>query len=377
MGREIVMIAFFLLAFIGTIVIIRVCLEVSGSMKAWINHVADDFDGIILVYFPKRQKVEFLSDSVGWKFDIDRERVCQDVRYLFEALHIPTGDEIVRNFCEGGYPLSGQEEYTVEGARKHGLYRVCVKTSPCGRGRYLLTIADRTADYVRSETLNTVVKVLEHENGGQSLWTVFDEMSDIARESGEIFEYALKQLCARLTEFARADQPLAKEIFSLRDLIWEIIDQLSHQAKAGGQKLGLNVSFRDEMVIGDAQMLRLVVWNLLENAMAYTPQGGTVSLTVIEDAERVEESNAVSLIIVVEDNGIGIEKEFMPKLFQPLHREEDPAVRKVHGYGLGLATVKKIVDAMDGEIRVKSEKGMGARFSVNVQIGLAEEGEIK
>lgn len=377
MGREIVMIALFLLALIGTIVIIRICMEISGSMKAWINHVADDFDGIILVYFPKRQKVEFLSDSVGWKFDIDRERVCQDVRYLFEALDIPTGDEIVRNFCEGGYPLSGQEEYTVEGARKHGLYRVCVKTSPCGRGRYLLTIADRTADYVRSETLNTVVKVLEHENGGQKLWTVFDEMSDIARESGEIFAFALKQLCARLTEFARADQPLEKEIFSLRDLIWEIIDQLSHQAKAGGQKLGLNVSFRDELVIGDARMLRLAVWNLLENAMAYTPQGGTVSLTVIEDAKQVEESDAVSLVIVVEDNGIGIGKEFMPKLFQPLHREEDPAVRKVHGYGLGLATVKKIVDAMGGEIGVKSEKGVGARFSVNVQIELAEEEEIK
>lgn len=377
MGREILTIAFFVLALIGTIVIVRFCLGNFGSMKVWLNHVADDFDGIILVYHPKRQKVEFLSDSVGWKFDIDRGRVYEDVKYLFEALHIPSGDEIVRNFCEGGYPLSEQGDYTVEGARKHGLYRVCVKTAPCGKGRYLLTIADRTADYVRSETLNTVVKVLEHGNRGETLWTMFDEMSDVVQEPDSIFAFAIKQLCERLTEFVRADQPLANHVFSLKDMIWEIVDQLSHQAKTGGQKLGLNVSIRDEMVVGDAKMLRLAIWKLLQNAMAYTPAGGTVSLTVVEDMEQMAQNDAVSLVIVVEDNGTGIGKEFMPYLFQPLHREEDPAVRKVNGYGLGLATVKKIVDAMGGEIKVESEKGMGARFSVTVQIELAEEDEIK
>lgn len=377
MGREIFMIVFFGLALLGTIVIACVCLKISRSVKAWMNHVADNFDGIILVYFPRRKKVEFLSDSVGWKFDIDRERVCRDVKYLFEALHIPVGDEIVRNFCEGDYPLSEQKEYTVAEARKQGLHRVCVKTTPCGRGRYLLTIADQTADYMRLETLNTVLRVLEHGNRIQIFQTVFDEMSGVLQEPRDIFALAIKQLSTRLAEFVRADQLLAEDIFSLRDLIWEIIDQLSNQTKASRQKLELNVSFRDEMVIGDAKMLRLLMWNILENAVAYTPENGTIALTVAEDMKQGEESDTVTLTIVVEDTGVGIGEEFMPKLFQALQREEDPAVRKMNGYGLGLATVKKIVDSMGGKIEVKSEKGRGTRFAVSVEIELAEEDEIK
>ncbi len=375
MGREDIIIVFFSLALLGTIVIARICLASSGAVKTWMNHVADDFDGIILVYFPKRKRVEFLSDSVGWKFDIERERVRGDVKYLFEALHIPLGDEIVRNFCEGGHPLSERKDYTVEKARKQGLYRVCVKTTPCDRGRYLLTIADRTADYMRSETLHTVVRALECENRGEIFQIVFDEMSGILQEPGDIFALAVKQLCRRLTDFVRADQPLAKEIFPLRDMIWEVIEQLSHQAKAGGQKLELNVSLRDEMVIGDPEMLRLAMWNILENAMAYTPEDGTIALTVIENMKQREESDAISLTIVVEDNGVGVGKEFMPKLFQPLQREEDPAVRKMNGYGLGLATVKKIVDLMGGRIEIKSEKGRGTRVAVSVEIELAGEDE--
>lgn len=377
MGREIFLIVFFVLVLLGTIVIVRICMEIFGSIKAWMNHVADDFDGIILVYFPRRKKVEFLSDSVGWKFDIERERVCRDVKYLFEALDISPGDEIVRNFCEGGYPLSEQKDYTVTGARKQGLYRVRVKTTPCGRGRYLLTIADRTADYVRAETLNTVVRVLEYENQRQLFQKVFDEMSGILQKPGDIFALAVKQLCTRLTEFVRADQPLAREVFSLRDLIWEIIDQLSHQTKASGQKLELNVSILDEMVVGDAEMLRLVMWNILKNAVIYTPKDGTIVFTVIEDVKQEKESDTVSLVIAVEDNGAGIGEEFMPKLFQPLQRAEDPAVRKMNGYGLGLATVKKIVDSMGGRIEVKSEKGKGTRFAVSMEIELAEEDEMK
>lgn len=410
MGREIFIIVFFGVILLGTIVIARNCLWISASAKAWMNHVANNFGALILVYCPKRKKVGFLSDSVKWKFDIDRERVRRDVKYLFEALHIPLGDELVRNFCEGDYPLSEQKEYTVEEARKQGLHRVSVKTMPCDKGWYLLTIVDRTDDYMRSEKLKTVVKMLAYENQGQMFQKVFDEIPGIFQKPGDIFAIAVKQLSTRLTEFVRADQPLAKEIFPLRDMIWEVIEQLSYQTKAVGQKLELNVSLRDEMVIGDKEMLRLVMWNIIENAIAYTPEDGTIVLTVISvnrssglsknERQEVlrrqshlftsEESqsdsslrdssvpgDADSLVIVVEDTGVGIGKEFMKKLFQPLQREDDPVVRKMNGYGLGLATVKKIVDSMGGKIEIKSEKGKGTRFAVRVDINLAEEDETK
>lgn len=377
MGREICIIVFFGLALLGTIVIARNYLGISGSAKAWMNHVANNFGAIILVYCPRRKKVEFLSDSVKWKYDIDRERVCRDVKYLFEALHIPLEDENIRNFCEGGFPSPEWKEYTVAEARKKGLYRVGVKTMFCSKGRFLLTIADRTDDYMSSESLKTVIRALVYENQGQMFQKVFDEMPGIFQKPGDIFALAVKQLSMRLTEFVKADQPLAKEIFSLRNLIWEITDQLSLHTKAVGQKLELNVSIRDEKVIGDEEMLRLVMWNILENAMAYTPEDGTIALTVTEDMKPGQEGDMVSLVIVVEDTGVGIGEEFMPKLFQPLQREEDPAVRKMNGYGLGLATAKKIVDSMRGKINIKSEKGKGTRFAVSVEIKLAEEDETK
>ncbi len=111
-------------------------------------------------------------------------------------------------------------------------------------------------------------------------------------------------------------------------------------------------------LIGDAQHLRRVFMNLLSNAIKYTPEGGTIRVAVRRQGELVEAT--------VTDTGHGIGPDDLPKLFQEFYRANDPVNREIRGTGLGLALVKRIVEAHHGHIVVASEKGKGSTFTVTL-----------
>jgi signal transduction histidine kinase len=110
-------------------------------------------------------------------------------------------------------------------------------------------------------------------------------------------------------------------------------------------------------VMGDATRLQQVVWNLLTNAIKFTPQGGRIGV----ELARIPGA----LRIVVADNGEGIEADFLPHVFERLRQADGSTTRRHSGLGLGLSIVKHLVELHGGEVHAESPgRGHGSRFTV-------------
>ncbi len=118
-----------------------------------------------------------------------------------------------------------------------------------------------------------------------------------------------------------------------------------------------------EEILGDEQHLQRVFMNLLSNAVKYTPEEGTITLNVTKS----ETSVTVSVI----DTGCGIPEEDVPKLFQEFYRSADPINKTIKGTGLGLALVKRIIEAHKGTLTVTSEQGKGSTFAFDLPQGVS------
>jgi signal transduction histidine kinase/DNA-binding response OmpR family regulator len=123
-------------------------------------------------------------------------------------------------------------------------------------------------------------------------------------------------------------------------------------------------------LIGDDQRLTQVITNLLSNAVKFTPEAGSISLkSSILGRDRNENGTEFcTLQVEVSDSGIGISAEQQERLFRSFEQADSNTSRKFGGTGLGLAISRRIVEMMDGSIRVKSQPGHGAVFSFTVKL---------
>lgn len=126
----------------------------------------------------------------------------------------------------------------------------------------------------------------------------------------------------------------------------------------------------DDFYIGDAMKLQQVLINILSNAVKFTEEGGKVSFSV---SRREKSKKDTILRFVINDMGIGISEEFLPHIFEPFAQESTGTTSSYGGTGLGLAISKSIVDMMDGKISVRSIRGIGSEFTVDVKLGTTEE----
>ncbi|WP_129596412.1 two-component system histidine kinase PnpS [Anaerophilus nitritogenes] len=115
------------------------------------------------------------------------------------------------------------------------------------------------------------------------------------------------------------------------------------------------------IIYGDPDWFKQMILNLIENAIKYTSQKGSVKVFAYEKYDNI--------FMVIKDTGIGIPKEHIPRLFERFYRVDKARSRKVGGTGLGLAIVKHIVLSFDGEIKVNSKLGKGSEFTVRIPIG--------
>ena len=127
--------------------------------------------------------------------------------------------------------------------------------------------------------------------------------------------------------------------------------------------------YPSELIYVDQLKLQKVILNLLSNAIKYTPEGGTVRFAA---DNAVSPGSQMTRRITVEDNGIGISREFLPRLYEPFAQELRPEAANIQGTGLGLSIVKKIVDLMGGTITVHSEVNRGTTFVVELPIRCKE-----
>ena len=127
-------------------------------------------------------------------------------------------------------------------------------------------------------------------------------------------------------------------------------------------------------VMMDGLRLNQILINIVGNAVKYTPEYGKVQFMITEMPSISD--NTSSYQFRIKDNGIGMSKKFLEKIFMPFERDENKAIAKIQGTGLGLAITKSLVDIMEGSIFVKSEEGKGSEFLVCFDLENAKEGEL-
>ena len=135
------------------------------------------------------------------------------------------------------------------------------------------------------------------------------------------------------------------------------IQGLQPAAAAKGLDLTCAIDSPAVAALADARRLQQVLWNLVHNAIKFTPKGGRVDV-------RVEQQNS-HVNIVVEDNGQGIQRDFLPHVFERFRQQDSSTTRESPGLGLGLSIAKHLVELHGGTISAFSDgEGTGARFVV-------------
>ncbi len=166
---------------------------------------------------------------------------------------------------------------------------------------------------------------------------------------------------------------LSEELVSLRETMESIVSIVQPQVKAKQQHFNISIfNILSENVHCDSVRLNQVLINLLSNAVKFTPEGGSIDVTLHEEVSP-KGGDYVRIRIHVKDNGIGMSEEFRQHIFESFAREDNKRIHRTEGSGLGMAITKYIVDAMGGEITVSSQQGVGTEFQVVLDLLRAEE----
>lgn len=153
----------------------------------------------------------------------------------------------------------------------------------------------------------------------------------------------------------------------LNELIEEVVTIISGASQGKKQTLLLDTKkIKDSHVLCDQLRLKEVLVNLLSNAVKFTQEKGKIYFSISETSTGVSDTGLYT--ICVQDNGIGMNPEFLNKVFEPFEREQTSTVSGIPGTGLGLPIAKQFVELMGGSIHVESTYGKGSTFTVELPL---------
>jgi signal transduction histidine kinase len=208
--------------------------------------------------------------------------------------------------------------------------------------RFLTDVSHQVATPLA--TIMTNLSILKRANRGRPAeGAVEDSVAEAER---------MKRMLGRLRSLAHADEdvPLRRELVDLAELTADVVRAYTAQAATSGVELVTNVSDHTR-INADKDLLREAVANLVDNAVRVSPPGTMVRLSV--------DRGLGGPMIAVADNGPGIEEDRLPRLFERFQRSDS-------GSGLGLAIARRVVERHGGTIRVKTERGAGSTFTIEL-----------
>ncbi len=207
-----------------------------------------------------------------------------------------------------------------------------------------------------------------------------DTISDQTRDYLQKIEASAKHLLGLINDILDMSRiesgrlVLHREEFSFSAMLEQINTMVTSQCNEKGLTYKCHILGKvDESYIGDDMKLKEVLINILSNAIKFTEAPGSVTLSVERTAVFDGQS---TLCFRIKDTGIGMDKAFIPKIFDAFSQENSGNKNKYGSTGLGMAITKRIVEMMNGTIDVESEKGVGTEFSVKVTLRNCEHKEV-
>ena len=177
-----------------------------------------------------------------------------------------------------------------------------------------------------------------------------------------------------LSRIGSGKKVLDYEVVDAGCMLERLITAIRSAAEQNGVNFHVNLNFDNLGAVRiDRLKLSKVLLNLLSNAVKFTPRGGDVWLK----GEIIScNDSSCTCRFMVKDNGVGMEKAFIPKMFNPFEQENALSPQGTQGTGLGLSIARELVKILDGNIEVESEKGKGTTFTVEVRLERAVDAEV-
>ena len=188
-------------------------------------------------------------------------------------------------------------------------------------------------------------------SSGNHLLTLINDILEMSRiESGKI--------------------ELNEDKCDLKELTDDIRLMMEEQVKAKNQHFEAdNSGLSHPVVICDRLRVNQILLNLLSNAVKFTPEGGHISVSARQlPKEETSEGVRIPCVFRVKDDGLGMSEEFASRIYDAFERENTSTVSGTQGTGLGMAITKRLVDMMDGTIRLRTEQGRGTEFTVTLPL---------
>jgi signal transduction histidine kinase/CheY-like chemotaxis protein/HPt (histidine-containing phosphotransfer) domain-containing protein len=292
-----------------------------------------------------------------------------------------------------GFPMmSGRP-----GRMECGLFYLIVGTYYFSMSHMIKTLEFRERQsYEQERSLDDMLKVIsakceEAQNATRSKSDFLSRMSHeirtpinailgmnemILRESGEenIVRYAtdvesagttLLSLINDILDFSKIETEKMDIIpveYMVSSIVNDLVNMIDPRVEKKGLKLKVEVNPNmPDRLLGDDVRIKQIITNLLTNAVKYTEKG-----TIIFSVDYRKMQEGILLLVKVKDTGIGIKRENLDKIFQSFQRVDEVRNRNVEGTGLGLAITSRLLELMDGELRVESEYGKGSVFYATI-----------
>lgn len=364
--------------------------EADEREKLFAN-ISANIDSAFLIYDKASQKTVFVSENVKRLLGLAREQLKTDAGYLFDWCSISKSDTQRIAFLNGTLTTPDIKEVWIKDELGYPTRCIRLELIPADLGQEIIVLSDITKDKdiqtslmdamkqveTASKAKNDFLSAISHDirtpmNGIVGMTTIAQanlhkpkKVEDCLTKILEASQHLLLLVneVLDMSQMESGEMELAHNQFNLAEALQTVID-MNYQ---GILKYHHDVNVRiyameHEHVIGDELRLQRIITNLLSNAIKYTPEHGLITLTLKEKASKIKGYGYYELM--VKDNGIGMSKAFLERLYEPFEREEDVRTSRIQGTGLGMAIVKNMVSLMMGDIHVETEKGEGTTFWV-------------
>jgi PAS domain S-box-containing protein len=353
-------------------------LEWSEQCKSFFGYLPSTevtFEGFLAAVHPKdrdrtmRAIEESIQNDVPYDIELRIVQPDQTVRWI-AATGRTFRDEFDRPMRMGGVARDVTERRQFDEELQENQFQLRTALNSAELARREAETATRAKDQflaVLSHELRTpltpIIMAASWFRNAQQLSEQARTAFDMIFRNAEIEARLIDDLLD-LTRISRNQLELQFRRVDLHTVLRAAIEVCETGAQQKKQSLNLQLAAELSDVQCDVARIQQVIWNLLKNAIKFTPEGGMILVTSRNEKNEI--------VVEVSDSGIGIDPTVIPKIFVPFEQGDKDVVKQFGGLGLGLAISKAIVDAHGGVIAVRSDgKDLGAAFTVRLR--LAEE----
>lgn len=357
-----------------------------------------NFQDIFLLYSRDRRSADYISPNVEKLLGISTDYIEGDLQKL-NSCAVQSGQSLIgrdlSDITEKGILYADSEWINCKSGEHRWYHETLYHVTLHDEKRLLLVLSDRTSEWHNHQQLELALDIACSANEAKSSFlsnmshdirTPMNAISGFASlleqcsdDPGRVRDYSGKILTAShhllglindvldMSKIESGNTALNITEFNLDALIDELRSMITPLASSHRQSFTIQMeNIYCRLLWGDPLRISQVLLNLLSNSVKYTPEGGNICLTIRMGS--ITARGRIPLVFEVEDDGVGIEPDFLHSIFEPFTRETGKIQNEVQGTGLGMAITKNLVELMGGHISVESTPDVGSLFTVELEL---------